>query len=199
MAIQQPVKLFNSGAWRNCSIKTFSGGAWREIKYAWIFSGGAWRKFYDYTTNAVLYGTSNYRFSPTGGVSKQTGLYAGYGVPGDWSEAADGVIITNHGYDDNSDKWTGKKLTIPAGCTSIRIKCTCDNGGDIYLNQTLLGDVPHMSWRYYDRTVVPGDDIYISLINYGGSKWNGQVVRVDNLTSGGTILKTDLTWVGANA
>lgn len=198
MAIKNPLYVMNGGSWvANDGLFVMNGGAWTTIKEAWVMISGAWTKVYDYTTNAILYGTSTYAFTPNGStVYQQTGLYAGYGVPSDWNQSADGVIIYNGVYDDSSPRWVGKAFTIPSGCTSIRIKCTCDNGGAVYLNQTNLGSAPHMSWAYYTKDVVPNDIIYISLVNYGGSKYNGEVIRVDDLTNGGTILKTDTSWIG---
>lgn len=199
MAITQPLNLMHDSSWKSIQdIKIMHTNEWRTVKYGWIMDSGAWKKIYDYTTNAVLYGTSNYAFTPNGNNPfQQTGLYAGYGVPGDWSEAADGLIIYNSGYGSGTPAWVGKMITIPNGCTSVQVKCTCDNGGTIYFNQTALGSVPHMSWAYYTKAVCPNDVLYVSLVNGGGSKYNGEVVRIDDLTGGnGTILKTDLTWIG---
>lgn len=198
MASAQPIYILDGGTWRSTQdLYVMNGGAWQLVKQAYVMENGAWEQVYNYQTNATLYGTSTYPFTPDGStVYQQTGLYAGYGVPGDWNQTNDGLIIYNGGYEDYSINWVGKAITIPAGCTQIRIKCTCDNGGYVYLNQTNVGYAPHMSWAYYDKTVVPNDIIYVSLANYGGSKYNGEVVRVDDLTNGGTILKTDTTWIG---
>lgn len=192
----QPIKAYKDNAWRNCSARVFKNGAWVDVKYAWIFKDGDWRKVYDYTTNAILYGTSFYAFPSINGPAnyQQTGLYAGYGVPGDWNQTNDGMIIYNGGYGSGNGYCAGQVMT-PTGNT-ITIKCTCDNGGAMYVNQTYIGGAPHMSWAYYTLNVVPGDPIYVTIRNGGGSKYNGQVVKVTN-ADGSVLSKTDLSWVGA--
>lgn len=187
MAVRNPINIMQGGAWEEAhDLYVMDSGAWRTIKYAWIMQNGAWEKIYDYTNHELLYGTSSYKFTPTGTAGTGSAS-AGDGMPSDYNSSTYGTVIWSG--------WVGI-LVYPTG-SYIDLKFTCDNQFTMYANQTqvLFGN----NWQvwYTDRIeTVAGEPLYISAYLQDFGKEFGFAGYIKN-EDGSYLTKTSTSWVSA--
>ena len=187
MAVLQPINILHSDAWQTTEgIYILDADAWQTVKFAYMMIDDAWTKVYDYSNHTVLYGTSDYTFTPTG-TAGNGNVSANNGLPSDYTSAEYG--------DDIWDTWVGT-LVYPTG-NYIDLKFTADNQHTMYANQTeiLTGN----DWRIWDTvtiTTVPGEPLYISarLVNTGGDRGFAGYIKNED---GSYLTKTSTAWVSA--
>lgn len=188
MASAKPINILHSGAWRDTSdVYIMHSGAWQQVKNAWIMDGGAWKEIYDYQDHVTLYGTSNYKFTPTGTAGGGAGVVACEGMPCDYNSSTYGSVIWA--------TWVGI-LVYPTG-SYIDLKFTADNQHTMYANQTQV--LSGNNWGAWDTariTTIAGDPLYISarLVNTGGPYGFAGYIKNED---GSYLTKTSTSWVSA--
>lgn len=139
-------------------------------------------------SNAALFGTAAYRFTPTRNVTTGN-VSAGRGMPGDYNSSVHGTVIWPQG-----GSWVGS--IFEPTTTSITLQFSCDNIFSMWINQTLVvnNDTNWSDWNFVTLTVVPNDLIYISaqVQNTGGPY--GFAGRIYNGST--TYYNTNTNWVG---
>lgn len=187
MAVRQPINILHSSSWRQAhDLYVMDSGAWRTIKFAWILQDGAWEKVYDYTDHVILYGTSNYKFTPTG--TAGTGnAYPNNGMPSDYNSSTYGAVIW--------DSWVGV-LVYPTG-SYVDLKFTADNQFVMYANQTqVLSGTAWQNWDTARIDTVAGEPLYISanLTDFGQEFGFAGYIKNED---GSYLTKTSTSWVSA--
>lgn len=134
-------------------------------------------------SNVDLYGAASYQFSPDGNQVSSGNAGAGAGLPGSYNSSTYGDVIWP-----NSGSWVGTIIT--PNTSSVTFEFACDNTMDLWINNTRIiqSYTNFNSWTNVTRTVIPGQQLYISIsvANFGGPF--GLAGRVIN--GGTTFTKT---------